>query len=337
MRPSLRKAFVELVLVTAAALPAAGCGITTGGCPDPFSGEAELFEPLDDAELQALVDACRDAGGSDLAACEPMCFALMEREGMYAEGLAACSLEENVTAEGPSAWARWTTDGTCVGGRRPAGYAAGAPRCDVGGYFAEQARLEAASVRAFLDLARALAAHRAPRVLIDACRRAAGDEIVHAVITARLARRFGGMPLLAPEAPAATPSLEELARANAVEGCVREAWGAVVATWQAGAAADPHVRAAMRRIAPDETRHATLSRAIDRWAMRRLDDAARARIAAARAGALAELAASVAADAPAELVRDAGLPAGAAAAALFSGMSATVASCPKSSSAAARS
>jgi hypothetical protein len=333
MRPSLRHTFVELVLATAAAVPAAGCS-----CPDVETGEAELFEPLD-AELQALVDACRTAGGYDLPACEPMCLELIERRGdvAFAGDLGECYLIENGGEDGPSAWARWTFGPICSG-RRPAGYAASAAdRSTVGGYFAEQARLEAASVRAFLELARALAHHRAPRVLIAACRRAAADEVVHAVLVARLARRYGTIPSVERAAPAAIPFLEELATANAVEGCVREAWGAVVATWQARAAADPQVRAAMRRIAPDETKHATLSRAIDRWALRRLDPAARARVEAARAGALAELASWLDAPLPTGLARDAGLPDGAAAAALFSGMSATVAACPRSSSAAARS
>lgn len=117
------------------------------------------------------------------------------------------------------------------------------------------------------------------------------------------------------------PTLEELARANAVEGCVRETWGAAVATWQAQAAADPAIRAVMARIAPDETKHATLSRAIDRWAMRRLDAAARARVAAARADAVVELSASVACDVPCALADIAGLPRAEIATALLRAMS----------------
>ena len=50
--------------------------------------------------------------------------------------------------------------------------------------------------------------------------------------------------------------LEAIAIENAVEGCVRESFGALLATWQAKTAGDARVRAAMKRIARDETRHA---------------------------------------------------------------------------------
>jgi hypothetical protein len=67
---------------------------------------------------------------------------------------------------------------------------------------------------------------------------------------------------VAPAPPAR--SLEELAVENAVEGCVRETYGALTAIWQARTAKDPSVAAAVRRIARDETRHAALS-----WANQR--------------------------------------------------------------------
>jgi hypothetical protein len=140
------------------------------------------------------------------------------------------------------------------------------------------------------------------------------------VLTARLARGAGAIPQLDDADDAPVPSLEELARANAVEGCVRESWGALVATWQARAAADASVRAAMQRIAPDETAHATLSRAIHRWAMSRLDDGARDRVRAARDAAIAELATTALAAPSPELERVAGLPDAVTAARLFDGL-----------------
>jgi hypothetical protein len=76
----------------------------------------------------------------------------------------------------------------------------------------------------------------------------------------------------------------------------------------------------MQRIAPDEASHATLSRAIDRWAHRRLGPAARARIADDRAAAIAELDASVARPVAAALITTAGLPSPAVAARLLSGL-----------------
>jgi hypothetical protein len=93
----------------------------------------------------------------------------------------------------------------------------------------------------------------------------------------------------------ATPirDLEAIAVENAVEGCVREAFGALVASWQAVAAVDPLVRATMARIARDETRHAALALQIAGWLRGRLDTAARVRVEQARRAALADLASAV--------------------------------------------
>lgn len=63
----------------------------------------------------------------------------------------------------------------------------------------------------------------------------------------------------------------------------------------------------MTRIGADEARHAALSWAIAAWAEPRLDPAARARVEAARAEAMAGLHAGVQ-EVPAALQRLAGLP-----------------------------
>jgi hypothetical protein len=84
-------------------------------------------------------------------------------------------------------------------------------------------------------------------------------------------------------------ALEAIARENAVEGCVRETWGAVVALRQSRLATEPSVRAAMRRIARDEVRHAELAWAVDAWVRPRLARAARKRVRDARSAAVAEL------------------------------------------------
>lgn len=318
---SLAATFRDLVLVAAAAVPLGASACPGGSCED-ITGTVTLVEPLD-AELQPLFDACR-SGAYTAEACEAMCIELIERDRQYAwdasyETVTACAVDP------ATARVDWAYPVECIGGRRPHGYAgSGTDLATLGGYFAEQARLEAASVRAFHDLSRALAAHGAPRVLIDACRRAAADEVVHAVLCARLARRFGAAPALEiVDAPAPVPALEDLARANAEEGCVREGWGALLAAWQAHAAADPEVRATMARIAPDEAAHATLSRAIHRWALGRLDADAAARVRAARSAAIAALSATVAEGAPAELACAAGLPDAEVAIRLLAGIHAT--------------
>jgi hypothetical protein len=206
----------------------------------------------------------------------------------------------------------------CAVGRAPAGLApAEQPAAPgLGGWFAEMARLEAAAVIAFERLAGELEAHGAPRELIKRARRAAEDEVRHAEMTRELAARFGG----AFEEPRATlgpvRDLEAIARENAIEGCVRETYGALVAMWQAAHAKDQAVRAAIAEIAEDEISHAELSWELACWIEPRLDSAARARVDAARVDAAARLRASAALVPDRALVAIAGMPGAREAAAL---------------------
>jgi hypothetical protein len=205
-------------------------------------------------------------------------------------------------------------------GRRPEGLCAAeaAPPASLGARFAEMARLEAASVGAFHRLRRELVAHGAPRRLVRGAERAARDETRHARTTGALARRQG-FAAVAPRVGAwPERGLEAMAIENAVEGCVRETFGALVAMWQSRAAADPLVRAAMKRIARDETRHAALAFAVDSWASGRLDRAARARVEQKKSEALAELAGG--AGAPDALQGVLGLPSPGDSRALLEGM-----------------
>jgi len=196
-------------------------------------------------------------------------------------------------------------------GRRPAGLLESDPARGplLGAHFAEMARLEAASVDAFRHLRRELIAHGAPRRLVRAAERAARDEIRHTRMTSALARRHGCAALAPVVEQRPVRDIEAIAVENAVEGCVREAFGALVATWQARAASVPVIRAAMARIARDETRHASLAFEVDAWLRRRLDAPARARVEEARRQALDELA-TQSTDAPVELQAPLGLPKG---------------------------
>jgi hypothetical protein len=136
---------------------------------------------------------------------------------------------------------------------------------------------------------------RAPRTLVRHAERAARDEIRHARVTRTLARRRGAAPapvVLERRMPA--PSLLDFARENAVEGCVREAFGAFVATRQASRARDPDVRRAMQRIARDETRHAALAWAIARWTAPRLGRKGQTEVRAAMLDAIEKLRGEVA-------------------------------------------
>jgi len=167
----------------------------------------------------------------------------------------------------------------------------------IGETLARAAWLEAASISAFRRLARELRAHGAPRELVDAARACARDEARHARTMARLARAHGAAIERVRVEDVGERDLESIARENAVEGCVGETYGALLAVWQAEHASDPDVRAAMREIAPDETRHAALAWAIAAWADARMSEDARARVRRARDEAVRALAADVERDA----------------------------------------
>ena len=172
---------------------------------------------------------------------------------------------------------------------------------------AEMAWLEAASVRAFSRLARDLEEKGAPAALIAGAKRASREESRHARAMQRLAKAHGGSPRRVSARARRKRTLEEIAIENAVEGCVGEMFGALVALWQATNARDHEVRRAFERIAPDEIGHAALAWSIAEWAGSRLDRAARARVRRATDEALASLAAKrIQPDAA--VVRSLGLP-----------------------------
>jgi hypothetical protein len=174
-------------------------------------------------------------------------------------------------------------DPGCAIGRLPAGLCRSRrvvrANDPVGSFFAEVANLEAAAVTAFGQLARELSLHGAPHSLIHAALRSRRDEVRHARATARLARRYGGRPLRPRVAGWAPRGLVEVVADNAVEGCIRETYGALVAHAQARQAADPRVRRVLAGIAADETRHAALSWSLAEWARARMSPAERRRAA----------------------------------------------------------
>jgi len=179
---------------------------------------------------------------------------------------------------------------TCVAGRRPAGFAENeSTGSGLTAYLARAAELEAAAVHAFQQLRADLAARHAPRPLLRALSRAARDERRHTRATRAMARRHGALVREPAITSCEVRSLEAIAVENVREGCVRELYGALVATFQAEHAREPELRRLMRRIAHEETRHAALSERVQRWLDQRLDGHARARVRAAREVALTEL------------------------------------------------
>jgi hypothetical protein len=265
--------------------------IYTGSCPStvfPFNGTSEECAADGNIPCATLCPSGADLGGTAIT----------------------CSLQ---TYQGvQELWCSYTT--MCMEGRRPEGLSP--PRATrtlrrarpVGRYFAQAAHLEAASVHAFERLARELAAHRAPRALKDAARRAARDEVRHARVMTALAEREGaGVPAVR-VAARDVRRLEAIAIENVVEGCVRETFGAAVAVVQAARAGDAAVRDVMRGIARDETRHAELSWALAGWLEARLDAAARARVQAAKRRAVRALVRSAGHAPDGELASAVGLP-----------------------------
>lgn len=188
----------------------------------------------------------------------------------------------------------------------------------------EMAYLEAASVDAFVILAAELEAHGAPPRLVRAARRAARDEVRHARIVGGLAARAGAYVPTHEVRPTGVRSIEAMAMENAVEGCVRETFGAAVALVLAAKTSDAKIRRAMARIARDEARHAALAWQVAAWLEPQLDFAARRRIVEARSAAVSGVR-DDAAHAPArELTERLGFPTEHEATAIVERLSATL-------------
>jgi hypothetical protein len=178
--------------------------------------------------------------------------------------------------------------GFCTG-RRPLGHRELAfVGCSRGAWFAEQAYLERASIGAFVELADWLERRGAPSDLVERCREAAADEVVHGDRMAALAEREG-FEVPPPRAEPGGDELLAIALHNAVEGCVRESFGALLGAHQARACEDAELRELFARIADDELRHGQLAWDLDAWLLEQLDERERVQVESARIDALAEL------------------------------------------------
>lgn len=253
------------------------------GKPDHFApcGYTELLNDVD----ACLVDPQADGGTQDSNLCYQLC-SWDEPDCYYYEL--------------PEAGYYLTCGKGCIGRLHDAARNDAASTCaplhaTAGDVLADAARLEAASVDAFEIVARELEAFGAPVNLVSAARGAARQERRHARVVAKLAISRG----VTPRAPSARASrardLRSFAIENAVEGCVRETYGAALATFQAARARAADVREAMRSIALDEASHAELSFAIEDWLMTVIDDDTRSEIARVRSNAIAALELQVAA------------------------------------------
>ncbi len=219
-----------------------------------------------------------------------------------------------------SAVLRWASPG-CVSGRRPRGLRDRAQsqrtRRPLASHLARMARLEAASVCAFQRLARELKLHQAPIALCRAALRSARDEARHAKVIGRLARAHGGRVRPVGKTEHSTRSVVDIALENAVEGCVFETWGALLAHYQAKHATDSNIADAMQTIAREESMHAELSLKVDEWIGTLLSETQRERIQRARSLAVERLRTSLEGSIADELRGPLGLPDGLTARLLF--------------------
>lgn len=260
-----------------------------------------------DASAEASTDASADSGDGGDAAPPNRCFATCTQacQQLTMGILGSCA---EVPGDAGTMVATCHFFHPC--GRRPAGLESASANDGsiLAKHLALSAWMEAASVTAFERMARELEAHGAPARLIASARRAAADEVRHTNTMTRLSKRHGVSPPKPRVRKRALRSLYAIARENAVEGCVRETYGAILAMWQANHAGDSSLRRAMKVIAEDERRHAALAMTVAAWIEPKLTNAQRARLLAARERAIEGLARELAKKAEASLVREAGIP-----------------------------
>jgi rubrerythrin len=188
-------------------------------------------------------------------------FEYLAREGFYDESADRCQVVEGRL-----------TDGLATS--------------DAADYLERAIAHEALSARSFERLAAELTAFGAPAALVARTRAAAEDERRHAEQMAALA---GAPPPGDRERTLSRRDLTEVARENAIEGCVHEAFAAVLVSAQARAVAGTAAGQVLADIAADERRHAELAWDVAAWLEARCDASARAEIERARWRACAEL------------------------------------------------
>lgn len=308
---------------------------TTDPSTDPTSDPCG-DEFVETSEIDASLVAGYDVGQSlPLDVCTAVCMS-----EQYYDDIESCVLTglqvDSETSEGTSSDSGGDATATveCTyfaycgeGGRRSAGLVSrGDCESDdgVAAWFASMAHSEAASVTSFLRLQEELAEHGAPAELRSRLWEAARDEVRHARAMRRLARSKGVEPRTPEHVKVDARDLEAIARENAVEGCVAETWSALLCAWQARHCPSPELAEILRGIAADETRHAELAWAIDAWARARLDEAACARIDAARREAAQRLVAMASELGGIGMRDQLGLPRPAAARTLATGLSAAL-------------
>lgn len=293
------RATLPLAEIVVATLVLAASGCCSNVEEEPWSADA--VGELEGADM----DAIRSEHTTPEDRCAAACVEVMQAtDGRYISmgDVTMCEAFriEPVDGEPEDPWdpsyssvaIMCTAEGTYIPfctGRRPLGHREAAIAvASAGEWFAIHAHLEAAAVAAFDELAAWLEDRGAPPELIARCRAARADEVDHAARMAKQARRRGAsVPKL--EATLAPDDLLSVALHNAVEGCVSEAFAAVVARHQAEHADDRELRELFTILAEDELRHGQLAWDLHAWLLDQLTPAQRGRVLTAQAEALAAL------------------------------------------------
>ena len=263
LRWMLKRIAMGLAVSPLALIAACGCQIPSdGGC-----GTSTQSQGVTQAQLDALM------GGDCLPLCAPRVPAIPASSCQLATGDAAMTDASSPEDAGaPSvAFIVCTYTNACRGRRPASGITLRLEGEGVATWLMETAQLEAASVDAFAELRAELIAHQAPSNIIAATSRAEADEVIHAQLMGAFARRAGAKPVRPSVVIGAPRALFDIAKHNASEGCVREAFGAINTLHQASNAATPELREGFLRIARDEARHALLSLELDDWMRTKLN------------------------------------------------------------------
>lgn len=278
----IRRAVAAAAIPFAAGVVASGCGSSTDDCvnrnranPPPIYVVSELFP-----------DGGLPDGGTDWDTACQTC------------GGDRC---DRLTDAGPPSI-------RCVRmclGRRYEGSADSDCGPTLGEYLAAMAQLEAESVAAFERLEMELRAHSASAALTARAAASAADERRHARAISALARKHGGRVRKARVPRLKVRPLEAVLLENVTEGCVREAFGALIGTHQGVHATNAAIAAVMRQVAGDEVRHGQLALDVHDELAPRLSTAARAEL---QRAAISELQSLGSPPRPPPFARDLGLP-----------------------------
>ena len=256
-----------------AGVPLMTIGCSQSSCPDEpgptVSRYAEVANPATvvDAGISRVTAASYQAC-ADRLDCLTLCREVFSSGGYYVDSCGRVATDGFLSADDRIALEAEVIE-LCEG-RRPEGQGAPAHPRHAG---SAMGRLAGPRIsRAYRSQPSSVSVPSYPRTarledrLIDAAARAARDEVPTPSHDDRAGAPLGAEPAELPrDLPEHVRPTEAIAIENAIEGCLRETVGALVANGQAAFAVNPAIRAASRAIARDEAGHAALAFAVNRW------------------------------------------------------------------------